>query len=437
MREISLDNLGNIIESKKECKETLLKNFTVIYADNSGNSDKMNIKRIEKIESSYEYKPKIIIPEPQNITVSNTPSVNIYESKELTQNNFNKWWNSYLTLTKKLDTDGRGYEHSDIEDTSDAGCLYYINEFTSNAPVSEYPKILDIGAGDGGETYVLKNRGYNVTGITIGEDNVTKAKEQYNIDLINTDMNCLNFPINSFDGIMMIQAFEHFLSPFIACIEMWRVLRVGGLCYIDVPSPSDLPMWNLGHTNLLHPDQLKNMFSMCGFEVHKNLSTQHRPRFIFRKLSISKIRNWEQLRYIINARNEVKMKKIYYADIPIVDPYNETIDYFKKFEEKLINYYNKSEELNDIEKNNKIENTKIICKNFCDRTKTSKCRDKIFKWFYNIYEYGCIEMDKYGISNITTPEYILNSMKESLKIDKNQDLEFCKFVNNEFYIHMY
>jgi len=216
-----------------------------------------------------------------------------------------KWWNSYLTLTKKIDTDGHGYEHSDIENTTDDGCLYYINEFTSNVPLSEYPNVLDIGAGDGGETYILKNRGYNVTGLSIGIDNIIKAKKQYNIDLLHADMNCLNFKINSFDAVMMIQAFEHFLSPFIACIELWRILRVGGLCYIDVPNPSDLPMWNLGHTNLLHPDQLKNMFSMCGFEVYKNLSTPHRPRFIFKKLSISKIRNWEQLRYIIDARNEV------------------------------------------------------------------------------------------------------------------------------------
>jgi len=265
-----LEDLGDIMKEP-------IKNFTVKYSDSNS-----NVKFDEKW-NNYVKKENVNFDE---IDIS-------------------KWWNSYLALTKKIDTDGRGYEHSDIINTTDAGCLYYINEFTSNAPVSEYPKILDIGAGDGGETYILKNRGYDVIGITIGQDNVTKAKEQYNIDLINTDMNCLNFPINSFDGIMMIQAFEHFLSPFIACIEMWRVLRVGGLCYIDVPSPSDLPMWNLGHTNLLYPDQLINIFSMCGFEVYKNLSTQHRPRFIFRKLSISKIRNWEQLRYIINARNEV------------------------------------------------------------------------------------------------------------------------------------
>lgn len=266
-----------------------IKNFKVIHKDNLNvvNEESSLIETLKPFVQNDEFKLKHHIEEQTN------------------KIDINKWWNSYLTLTKKVDTNGRGYEHSDIINTTDAGCLYYINEFTSNIPVSEYPKVLDIGAGDGGETYVLKERGYDITGITIGEDNVTKAKEQYNIDLINTDMNCLNFPINSFDGIMMIQAFEHFLSPFIACIEMWRVLRVGGLCYIDVPSPSDLPMWCLGHTNLLYSDQLENMFSMCGFEVYKNLSTEHRPRFIFKKLSISKIRNWEQLRYIINARNEV------------------------------------------------------------------------------------------------------------------------------------
>jgi SAM-dependent methyltransferase len=219
----------------------------------------------------------------------------------------NKWWNSYTAIPNKVDCDGLGADYSNLDDTTSSGLVYYVNEFCYNVPLSQYPKILDIGAGNGGETRLLTDKGYSVIGITMGIDNVKMAKELYDIDLLNTDMNHLDFEINSFDAVMMIQTFEHFLSSFIATIELWRVLRINGLCYLDVPCPLDKEMWNINHTNLLYADQLINMFSMCGFELVKQLSNknEHRIRLIFKKLSISKIRNWEQLRYIHQLRNKV------------------------------------------------------------------------------------------------------------------------------------
>ncbi len=236
-------------------------------------------------------------------------NVNDLNNKSLSNEhiNMNKWWNSYTAISNKVDCDGLGADYSNLDDTTSSGLVYYVNEFCYNVPLSQYPKILDIGAGNGGETRLLTDKGYSVIGITMGIDNVKMAKELYDIDLLNTDMNHLDFEINSFDAVMMIQTFEHFLSSFIATIELWRVLRINGLCYLDVPCPLDKEMWNINHTNLLYADQLINMFSMCGFELVKQLSNknEHRIRLIFKKLSISKIRNWEQLRYIHQLRNKV------------------------------------------------------------------------------------------------------------------------------------
>ena len=221
--------------------------------------------------------------------------------------NMDKWWNSYLAIPNKVEHDGHGADYSNLNDTSSSGLAYYIEEFCTNVPLTKYKRILDIGAGNGGETRLLLDKGYRVTGITLGMDNVKMAKELYNVDILNMDMNHLDFLINSFDAVIMIQTFEHFLSPFIACIELWRVLKIDGLCYLDVPCPLDKPMWSINHTNLLYADQIINMFSMCGFEMVKQLSkkNEHRIRLIFKKLSIFKIRNWEQLRYIHQLRNEV------------------------------------------------------------------------------------------------------------------------------------
>ncbi len=243
--------------------------------------------------------------------ILNCPNPNI-TSNEISSNrnsdisNLQNWWNSYLAISNKIDCDGHGIEYSNLNDTSSSGLVYYVNEFCDNVPLFQYTKILDIGAGNGGETKVLIDKGYTVTGITLGKDNIKFAKEKYNVDLIEMDMNHLDFLINSFDAVMMIQTFEHFLSPFIATIEIWRALRKDGLCYLDVPCPLDKPMWSVNHTNLLYVDQIINMFSMCGFELVKELSKkkEHRIRLLFKKLSISKIRNWEQLRIIHNLRNK-------------------------------------------------------------------------------------------------------------------------------------
>ena len=211
----------------------------------------------------------------------------------------NKWWESYICIAKKIETGGAGNDYSDINNMK-----VYVDEFAQYIPVDKYKRVLNLGAGAGGETKLLLDKGYDVVGITLGRDNVNMSKEKYGVDLVESDMHILDFLPNSFDSVFMVQTFEHFLSPFIACMEMWRVLRVGGLVYNDMPDPDDDDMWTIWHTNLMYPRQVKKIFELCGFKEIQDFSQRHRLRFIFEKLSTDKIDKWSYLKYIHELRNK-------------------------------------------------------------------------------------------------------------------------------------
>lgn len=158
-----------------------------------------------------------------------------------------------------------------------------LETFTQYLPLIRHPHILDIGAGAGIDLKVLKDKGYDVTGIGFGEDNIRYAKEKLGIKLIQMDMHALNFKDETFDGILSIQTFEHALSPFIVASEISRVLKSGGRALIDTPDPDDEAMWSLHHPTLLYPMQLTRLFSLVNLKVITDLSRKHRTQIIFEK----------------------------------------------------------------------------------------------------------------------------------------------------------
>lgn len=159
-----------------------------------------------------------------------------------------------------------------------------IEVFTRFLPPAKYPKILDIGAGAGIDMKVLSEKGYSVTGIGFGKENIKYAKDQFGIKILEMDMHQLTFLDQAFHGILSIQTLEHSLSPFIVASEISRVLKFGGRAFIDTPDPDDEAMWALHHPALLYPIQLKRLFNLVNLEVIIDLSRKHRTQIIFEKV---------------------------------------------------------------------------------------------------------------------------------------------------------
>jgi len=208
---------------------------------------------------------------------------------------FVRKWDALLNIARKVETGGRGVDEAQPETF-----IPFVETFKEYAPPEEYPRILDIGAGCGAETKVLMDAGYEVVGITFGEDNIKYAKERYGIELIEMDMHNLLFPNSSFDGALMIQTFEHAFAPWLFIIEMRRVLRNYGKVFLDVPDPDDEEMLRtIWHTSVLYPNQIKALFWKAGFKEVVDLSKKHRLAFLFEKLPDGQFEMWGYVQYIM------------------------------------------------------------------------------------------------------------------------------------------
>ena len=118
---------------------------------------------------------------------------------------------------------------------------------------------LDVGFGTGYSLGKFKELGINATGITIDEQEVTAANALgYNVRLM--DMAFLDFPDNSFDLVWCRHAIEHSPMPVIALLEFYRVLKVNGFMYIEVPSDQGIHLENTNHYSMLSDGAWQNLF---------------------------------------------------------------------------------------------------------------------------------------------------------------------------------
>ena len=111
------------------------------------------------------------------------------------------------------------------------------NKFLAEtAEITSDTKVLDAGCGIGGSAiWIAKNKGAHVTGITLSERQIKKAKmlskksgvddktEFYLKDFLST-----GFPDNSFDVIWAIESACHAINKDLFLKEMYRIVRKGG-----------------------------------------------------------------------------------------------------------------------------------------------------------------------------------------------------------------
>lgn len=208
-------------------------------------------------------------------------------------------WDSLLNIARKLESEERGVDESRKETF-----IPFVETFSKYAPPNSYPNILNIGAGCGAETAVLREKGYDALGITFGKDNIKYAKEKFGIDLLEMDMHNLQFPDRFFDGAFMIQTFEHAFSPWLLIIELRRVLKDGGMVFLDVPDPDDEAMLKtIWHTSVLYSNQIKALFWKAGFKEVADLSQKHRLAFLFAKIPDGQFEMWGYIQHIYRRRS--------------------------------------------------------------------------------------------------------------------------------------
>jgi len=112
--------------------------------------------------------------------------------------------------------------------------------------------VLDIGCGQGLALEAFQAAGFRPIGVTMGEDaRICRAK---GFDVREQDFSFLDFDDATFDLVWCRHALEHSVFPYFMLSEMHRMLKPGGLLYVEVP---------IADTGCKHQDN-PNHYSVLG-----------------------------------------------------------------------------------------------------------------------------------------------------------------------------
>ncbi|WP_206365512.1 class I SAM-dependent methyltransferase [Siculibacillus lacustris] len=115
--------------------------------------------------------------------------------------------------------------------------------FKAAHPLPAGATVLDVGCGQGLALRLFARDGLVATGIALGEDVAVCRAAGH--DVREMDLHYLDFPDASFDMVWCRHAIEHSIMPFFTLSEIFRVMKPGGVGYVEVPSPDTAS----GHEN--------------------------------------------------------------------------------------------------------------------------------------------------------------------------------------------
>lgn len=130
--------------------------------------------------------------------------------------------------------------------------------------LADVKSVLDIGCG---QTAFMEEHftklGIFYTGITLGSEAIAAMKTGKNV--LNMDMNFLDFDDNSFDLIWARHTAEHSPMPLLTLME-WNRVSKAFLCLV-VPNPDHYGRTGRNHYSVLYNDQWKFLMERAGFHV--------------------------------------------------------------------------------------------------------------------------------------------------------------------------
>jgi SAM-dependent methyltransferase len=130
-------------------------------------------------------------------------------------------------------------------------------------------RAVDVGCGGGGNTQVLRDLGWSVTGLEHSPVAARIAHER-GLPMVRGDARHLPFPDESMDLVMSTDLWEHVEDHEAVARETFRVLRRGGRALVAVPC--SMTLWSghdvaLGHVRRYEKDDLAALMRGAGLEV--------------------------------------------------------------------------------------------------------------------------------------------------------------------------
>ncbi|MDB5417418.1 MAG: Methyltransferase type 11 [Phenylobacterium sp.] len=132
-------------------------------------------------------------------------------------------------------------------------------------PLPPAAAVLDVGCGQGVGLELFKAAGLQPLGITLGPD--VEACRAKGLEVLEMDLSFLDFEDGRFDLVWCRHALEHSVFPFFTLSEMHRVLKPGGVLYVEVPAPdtSCRHQTNPNHYSVLGRSMWMELIRRTGF----------------------------------------------------------------------------------------------------------------------------------------------------------------------------
>lgn len=132
-------------------------------------------------------------------------------------------------------------------------------------------RALDIGAAAGGNTRVLRDRGWDAVALEYSEDGAEIAHDR-GLPVVRADALALPLPDGTLDLVVAFDVLEHIEDDHRAVAEICRVLRPGAIALIAVPA--DPALWSahddaVGHVRRYTRASLTALFEQHGMTVER------------------------------------------------------------------------------------------------------------------------------------------------------------------------
>ncbi|MBN2117175.1 MAG: class I SAM-dependent methyltransferase [Anaerolineales bacterium] len=124
-----------------------------------------------------------------------------------------------------------------------------------------HPKVLDVGASAGTFVKLAGDQGWLAFGIEPSWSGTREALRK-GLDIPIAVAEKLPFPDETFDLVHSHHVFEHLANPMDAAQEAWRVLKPGGVIFIEVPNQFDNIMFRRDMLFRRVPQRQRNIRSI-------------------------------------------------------------------------------------------------------------------------------------------------------------------------------
>ena len=143
-----------------------------------------------------------------------------------------------------------------------------VERLLTNYPQTAEARILDVGCGQGLALREFTARGLRPIGVTLGREDVA-ACQVAGFDVQEMDQSFLQFADAEFDLVWCRHCLEHSIYPYFTLSEFQRVLKPGGLLYVEVPAPdtSCAHQSNPNHYSVLGKSMWLQLMARSGFTL--------------------------------------------------------------------------------------------------------------------------------------------------------------------------